>query len=216
MKYFLTLIMILLNPSCKSTGGSGSSPKVIGGENFSGLPSVGVIVKFDGGKAYPHCTGTFVGNKKVVTAAHCISHEKTKAGDLQFRVGSSFDTPDKSYNIAEIHPHPLYDGFSYDIGYVILDQDPDLIPMKILERNLGKEDIDKDIFVVGYGRSVSPEKAPFSKSGAGVKRSLLLKIQDLSKSKLYYNIPGRSKCKGDSGGPTFLKEGDNDQVLACL
>jgi len=168
-----------------TSGGASLSPFITDGQPDGGHPSVG-MVRMGGGL----CTGTLVGRRTVITAAHCISY-----GSMRFVAGGA------SYSAVRAVRHPGYssNSLSNDIAVLVLDRDVGGIqptPIAVSPLQVGQK-----LILVGYGRS-----SGFS-NDAGTKRMGTNKISRLSSTKLWYHGTGggiSGTCNGDSGGPAFI------------
>ena len=70
-----------------------SQDRIVGGAAFAGLPAVGSLT-INGSN---WCTGTLIGKRKVVTAAHCL--DDYAANQYKFAIGPNASSPTKVYNV---------------------------------------------------------------------------------------------------------------------
>ncbi len=162
------------------------SPYITDGQIDNGHPSVGEVAWSNSAG----CTGTLVGRRTVVTAAHCI-----KSGPMYFRVGGA------SHAASRAVRHPQYhDGnLNNDIAVLVLRNDVQNVqPTPIAT---GAPQMGQTIILVGFGRTSG------SSYDYGTKRMGTNKISKLTPTTFYYHGTGNGvagTCNGDSGGPAFV------------
>ncbi len=166
---------------------------IVGGQTTSAFPAVGALTR----NGQMHCTGTVIGPRLVVTAAHCVSG--FTASSMRFVLGSKLSAPTATIGVASIKAHPNYDPnqITNDIGIVTLSSDAPVTPMKIMDA-MGASWAGKTLTFVGFGVSNGN-----TQTGDGTKRFVDMAIQSVGATQFQYAVPGKNTCNGDSGGPAF-------------
>ena len=181
------------------------APAIVNGVEDSGHPTVGRIA----GGAEGHCTATLIGPKTVLTAAHCLT--KKGPGFIVFPVSVSFSGGLSTYEAASAVVHPNYGKYYYssDLGVVRLKQAvPGLnpTPLSKVAPKVGQQ-----VLLVGFGIT-----ATGAWGTSGVKRMAGNTIKSMTNDAISFEgstgITG-NLCSGDSGGPTFAKQGGQDVVI---
>lgn len=169
---------------------------IVGGSATSEFPAAGALTRYGS----PHCTGTVVGKRTVLTAAHCL--EGVSASSLKFVIGPSLGSAEAVVPVASITPHPDYDSQALvnDIGIVTLAADAPVAPMKLLP-SMDSSWVGQSLTFVGYGITSGYG------GGSGVKRKVTMPVSKVLATRFEYQTAGKNTCNGDSGGPAFAEVG---------
>lgn len=184
-----------------------TTPYIRGGTVTAAYKQVGAI-RLGG---LPHCTGTVVGPKTILTAAHCVAgyEQQIAAGKFTFTTGASAFNPDRTFKIVlGDYPRDQNSGYFYnaqsyedDIAVVYLDAATDISPIPV---HTGNPDWDAlkplPILFVGYGFNVIDGDLV----GAGIKREAQWKVDRVDNRTIAWANSSTSTCQGDSGGPALF------------
>ncbi len=188
------------------------------------------------------CSGTLIGERVFLTAGHCTEYllylldlGRIEAAYVSFDT-NVYDAGAEYLPLAEegivTHPKYWWGPFSnpYDLGALIL-QDPvtDISPAAVAEQGFlndlkaagmlrdGREGA--QFTVVGYGATLDwPPREPGGIDGQ--RRYAISEFLNLRKAWLHMSqnqAPGRDDegtCGGDSGGPTFWVDGEEETLVA--
>lgn len=177
---------------------------IIGGTKTSAVPAVGSIT-FDGD---PYCTGTLIGPRQVLTAAHCL--EEADPGELQFLTGMTVKRPTGVYDVSDFVMHPDYDPYTLDndIGYLLLDGEAKAKPIGLVP-SMDEDWEGRTLLFMGYG--VNDGRA---QTGDGVKRSVRIQIESVDDDIFLFGDSEANICDGDSGGPSLFRDSSGQYLVA--
>lgn len=145
------------------------------------------------------CSGTLVGSRQILTAAHCIGGE---AEDYAVYVGG------RTYDVSEIWAHESYDqegttdpsNSQYDVGMLILDAPVRNVPAIPIATN-SPLFVGQRATLFGFGTNELPyDKQPEIDHKVG---RLIIGAIDSGMFETYIEDTGVADCSGDSGGPVI-------------
>ena len=189
-----------------------STNKIINGELENNESST-VSIKLNGN---PHCTGTIIQPKVILTAGHCVAQvnngqalEFMNMGRLTVDVLINQNVTETA-NVIDVLMYPLWDGQGFtdgnDAALMYLDQmlTPTPVPLDTVDPTNRVGTVGK---AVGFGVT---DGNNLQSNANGNKMSVGLKVLDLAADGKLLSLGSpdqvhRSQCFGDSGGPLFFQ-----------
>ncbi|MCA9665470.1 MAG: trypsin-like serine protease [Myxococcales bacterium] len=165
---------------------------------------VKVLLDASGGTATYYCSGTVVGTKTVLTAAHCI--ELTTLSKTLVEMNGAVHT------VARIVRHPAWNksasAYLNDIGLVILDN---VAPVTPQIAAASAPVAGQAIKLVGFGRTDPNDGA----SGRN-KHSSNMTVGNVSATHYVVDGYNGNAANGDSGGAALATIGGSKQLLSVI
>lgn len=158
------------------------------------------------------CSGTLVGAKVVLTAAHCVAAELPENTYQNHRVFFGV-TPDlnKGFKVVKTNVSPKYDRFKpalgNDVAVLELERAPAVFPLRVA--GAFGDLTGRKVTDVGYGQT----RHVFDRSTEGTRRFASYKITKQTADHLVAGNNKRVTCQGDSGGPRLLEHGGRFYVV---
>ena len=189
------------------------------------------------------CGATFLGDRWVLTAAHCVDEPFSRA--LQLNVGEHDlrDGAENAVSIANIFIHPQYDAptIDYDIAIIELTEAVDAPTVQLANTSATDELAQQNspVTVIGWGGRLgyAPNEGPtgdFPQVLHEVELQLLTNEQCRDTFSESQGVPpqftgvtdvmicadfpggGRSACQGDSGGPLLANTNNGWQQVGIV
>jgi secreted trypsin-like serine protease len=198
--------------------------KIVGGELVD-LPSalaksvVMLTVDAPAGGAFI-CTGTFIAENLVLTAAHCVNEDPTRMGMLYG--ANPLSGQFQSLNITKVYRHnqALKDGAEErnDLALVQFSGGlPEGAVTTLLPESRPTRTADETMTALGYGQvhGIQTEDIADLK-GSGELRQVQLADPQFSLRNTSFTISqgsGKGVCFGDSGGPALIETSSKDLMI---
>lgn len=180
---------------------SSGDQALVNGTVDQGHPTVGKLLMFaTGATSGALCTGTLVGYRTVVTAAHCIKP----------KTNTTFTIGGKVYPASAVIAHPGYDATTTgvnDVGIVVLASAPPIPFSRVYAQSVS---LTTSLTLVGFG--VTGDDAHDSGTKRVGDNRVLWKTADQYG---YFTTLGgwAQTCFGDSGGPSFADVGGKSLLV---
>ena len=154
-----------------------------------------VVALLSSGRAY--CTGTVVGDRWVLTAAHCLRSMTPSEVYLGTRLAGDGRRLQVARTI--VHPRFSFIGLQDDVGLVELVERAPVEPLPLREQPLDPAFVGSTVRLVGFGTTSSTDTDP------ALKRTGTAKISALDAQKLTLEAAPSQTCLTDSGAPVLLE-----------
>lgn len=196
--------------ACGQSASDPATGYIVGGEQSREFAATGALVQ--GNQSF--CTATLITPNKVLTAAHCV--DALTPSQMAFRLGANLSAPSEDRGIASLVIHPGYVSFDsqqpwtfengHDLAILTLDRPITRVSPAALFLGDATSLLDAPARLVGYGSAEVREtyQGPMP-VGNGVRRASTVRFDVLTAQALRYSFQGMGACRGDSGGPAFVK-----------
>jgi V8-like Glu-specific endopeptidase len=144
------------------------------------------------------CTGTLVGDRAVLTAAHCV--RDTPADAFQVLLGSDVSSGELHDVVASFTPP---DG-SVDLALLALGAPASGTPIPLRSQPLDATAVNATVRVIGFGAD--------EQQHIGTKRQGTAAIDQVDAASFRIRAAPSLSCNGDSGGPVLLSAAGVEQL----
>ena len=217
LKHVIWFTAILAPVQCRTTHSPQSSVKIVGGlvDDLAFPATVGINVLDSAQDLLMICTGTFIRDDLLLTAAHCVTSPRAATFSIYSKV-SPLDRSRPSSNTVIVHP--LYDGpitgsaIPYDLAFIKFPKETLPVHMAApFTQADSPPDVGSAVTMVGYGESrPSWEWAPVGKRLVG--RNMVASISRVMGPFTMIDVSTKGTDRaatsyGDSGGPLYSADG---------
>ena len=164
--------------------------------NAAVSPVVKLNLRGADGTGLGGCTGTIIGPRKVLTAAHCLDEG---VGVVRVWLGVASEAEIDAQSFVHWPGYTFNSPSSFDVGVITMAQDLPRTPVSILTSRAGQ--VGETAIIAGWGRN---QDSVTTVLRAG---STVLSAVSSTYLQTAFAPPSSSVCSGDSGGPIFLSQG---------
>ena len=215
-RFQLALTLVMVNVAAFGAGCQAGSETLGSAEqaivNGAASDDEAVVALVYHGKQF--CTGTVVGRRTIVTAAHCLPPNiDVPLFGIEVYFGSDIGSSEGvTLRVADGLANPSWsaDVVAGDIGVLALSQDAPVTPMPMAYLDVTAAGmLGTDARAVGFGITAAEG------DGNGTRRTGMLTVDRFDSSSIYLNPGPSATCNGDSGGALIFVQ-DGIEVLGGI